>query len=103
MQCASSTKSHKIISLLHINYVHLDEQAKVISCVLLVHIFLCYLLVLSELPLPKKTKKEVISLFPNNKTSSDAWKIITKRDINLATQLANVLNQVNTDHLYVLL
>ncbi|CAB4010907.1 Hypothetical predicted protein, partial [Paramuricea clavata] len=54
---------------------------------------------LSELPLPKKTKKEVISLFPNNKTSSDAWKIIQKQDINLAVQLANVLNQVNTDHL----
>jgi hypothetical protein len=68
-------------------------------CHSLSYVFKFDLVVLSELPLPKKTKKEVISLFPNNKTSSDAWKIIQKQDIKLAVQLANLLNQVNTDHL----
>ena len=58
-----------------------------------------FLLVLSELPLPKKAKKDGINLFPNTKTSQDAWKFIQKHDIKLATQLAQVLNQVNTDHL----
>ena len=61
--------------------------------------FKIFLVVLSELPLPKKSKQEVISLFPTNKTSADAWKIIQKHDVKLAAQLANVLSQINTDHL----
>lgn len=58
-----------------------------------------FLVVLCELPLPKKAKKEVINLLPNSKTHQDAWKLIEKHDIKLTTQLAHALSQVNTDHL----